>query len=122
MSKQFNQLSGILILSLFLGLFRYFLLEEEYPLLENKIDEESQQVTRRITVPNSILGGFAQFKINYIFTQFPSNEPGNEGVFLSGNLNTERIFVPAYIPPVITEEEILELVIDDCYFIDSFSE
>ena len=40
MSKQFNQLSGILILSLFLGLFRYFLLEEEYPLLENKIDEQ----------------------------------------------------------------------------------
>ena len=89
---------------------------------ENKIDEESQQVTRRITVPNSILGGFAQFKINYIFTQFPSNEPGNEGVFLSGNLNTERIFVPAYIPPVITEEEILELVIDERYIREAFAD
>ena len=89
---------------------------------ENKIDEESQQVTRRITVPNSILGGFAQFKINYIFTQFPSNEPGNEGVFLSGNLNTERVFVPTYIPPAVTEEETLELVIDERYIREAFAD
>ena len=89
---------------------------------ENKIDEESQQVTRRITVPNSILGGFTQFKINYIFTQFPSNEPGNEGVFLSGNLNTERVFVPTYIPPAVTEEETLELVIDERYIREAFAD
>ena len=88
----------------------------------NRLDEENQQVVRQIIVPNSILGGFTQFKINYIFTQFPSNEPGNEGVFLSGNLNTERVFVPTYIPPAVTEEETLELVIDERYIREAFAD
>ena len=40
MTKQFKQLLGLLILSLFLGLFRYFLLEEEYPLFNNTKNEQ----------------------------------------------------------------------------------
>ena len=40
MTKQFKQLLGLLILSLFFGLFRYFRLEEEYPLFNNTKNEQ----------------------------------------------------------------------------------
>ena len=43
-------------------------------------------------------------------------------MFLSGNLNTERVFVPTYIPPAVTEEETLELVIDERYIREAFAD
>ena len=83
---------------------------------------EDGEVIRRIDVPNSILGGFTQFRVNYIFTQFPEEAPGNEGVYLVGENNTERIFAPAFIPPVGTEEDTFELVIDENYIREAFAD
>ena len=54
------------------------------------------QVIRKITVPNSILGGFGQWRINYTFIQYP-DVTDNQGTFIAGNINTERITVPRIV-------------------------
>ena len=38
-------------------------------------------VTRKIIVPDSILGGFGQWRINYTYIQYPQS-PGQEGTFI----------------------------------------
>ena len=61
---------------------------------------------RKIVVPNSILGGFAQFRINYTYIQYPeatSFNPEtleayeNQGTVVVGSVNTPRILVPKII-------------------------
>ena len=93
--------------------------------------ETFQRVDRRIIVPNSILGGFAQFRINYTFTEFPEEpqygEGDNQGTYIAGSFNTERLLVPRrpYIPPPpppptfsFNKNEIKEALADKIY--DSF--
>ena len=53
-------------------------------------------VRRQIIVPDSILGGFGQWRINYTYIQYPQS-PGQEGTFIAGSLNTERLTVPKRI-------------------------
>ena len=71
-----------------------------------KVDEDGNtivSVVRKLIVPNSILGGFAKFKINYTFLEYP-DEPAygefeNQGTVVVGDYNTERITVPRYFTP-----------------------
>lgn len=71
-------------------------------------DDGSQVVERRIDVPNSLLGGFAQWRVNYTFVEFPEapsyGEGDNQGTFVSGDFDTPRIVVPRYIPPPVVIE------------------
>ena len=81
-------------------------------------DDGSQVVERRIDVPNSLLGGFAQWRVNYTFIEFPDapsyGEGDNQGTFVSGDFNTPRIVVPRYIaPPVVIEPDGFFLNPDD---------
>ena len=60
-------------------------------------------VIRKLIVPNSVLGGFAKFKINYSFIEYP-DEPAygdfeNQGTVVVGDYDTERIIVPQYFTP-----------------------
>ena len=71
----------------------------------NRINTDSADpfVERRILVPNSLLGGFTQFRINYTFVEFPAAgsaaEGENVGTFFSNNFVSERIIVPRYVAP-----------------------
>ena len=71
----------------------------------NKINTGSAEpfVERRILVPNTLLGGFTQFRINYTFIEFPEAgsmaEGENVGTFFSDSFVSERILVPRYIAP-----------------------
>ena len=81
-------------------------------------DDGSQVVERRIDVPNSLLGGFAQWRVNYTFVEFPEapsyGEGDNQGTFVSGDFDTPRIVVPRYIaPPVVIEPDGFFLNPDD---------
>ena len=81
-------------------------------------DDGSQVVERRIDVPNSLLGGFAQWRVNYTFIEFPDapsyGEGDNQGTFVSGDFDTPRIVVPRYIaPPVVIEPDGFFLNPDD---------
>jgi len=81
-------------------------------------DDGSQVVERRIDVPNSLLGGFAQWRVNYTFVEFPNapsyGEGDNQGTFVSGDFDTPRIVVPRYIaPPVVIEPDGFFLNPDD---------
>jgi hypothetical protein len=58
--------------------------------------ESMMLIRRRIIVPDSILGGFGQWRINYTYIQYPEN-PMQEGTFIAGSLNTERLTVPKRI-------------------------
>ena len=67
-------------------------------------DVTVETAIRKLIVPNSVLGGFAKFKVNYSFIEYP-DEPGygdfeNQGTVVVGDYDTERITVPQYfIPP-----------------------
>lgn len=81
-------------------------------------DDGSQVVERRLDVPNSLLGGFAQWRVNYTFIEFPDaptyGEGDNQGTFVSGDFNTPRVVVPRYIaPPVVIEPDGFFLNEDD---------
>ena len=73
--------------------------------LINKLNTDSEDpfVERRILVPNSLLGGFTQFRINYTFIEFPEAgsmaEGENVGTFFSDSFVTDRILVPRYVAP-----------------------
>ena len=56
------------------------------------------KVRRQIIVPDSILGGFGKWRINYTYIQYPDT-PSQEGTFIAGSINTERITVPQYSTP-----------------------
>ena len=61
-----------------------------YQYVDQNVDGD---VKRKIIVPNSILGGFGQWRINYTFIQYPETNV-NQGTFIAGSFNTERISVP----------------------------
>mgnify|MGYP005696773959 CR=1 FL=1 len=97
--------------------------------LEGEINVPYQFVNensvRRIDIPQSILGGFSQFRVNYIFTQHPNSPQTEQGIFVSGHVETDRIFTPAFIPgenvqqtdtfPPIDENYIREVFADKIY-------
>ena len=75
----------------------------------NKINTGSAEpfVERRILVPNTLLGGFTQFRINYTFIEFPEAgsmaEGENVGTFFSDSFvkslkSTKRTTVSCSLP------------------------
>ena len=58
-------------------------------------------VTRKIIVPDSILGGFGQWRINYTYIQYPDQQwvtgTAYQGTFIAGSIDTERITVPKIV-------------------------
>ena len=70
--------------------------------ISQSIIGNTAQVTaiRKLIVPNSILGVFTKFKVNYSFIEYP-DEPGygdfeNQGTVVVGDYDTERLTVPQY--------------------------
>ena len=64
-------------------------------------DMTVETVIRKLIVSNSVLGGFAKFKVNYSFIEYPAaGETADQGTVVVGDYDTERITVPQYfIPP-----------------------
>ena len=64
--------------------------------------DADNEVVRKLIVPNSVLGGFAKFKVSYTFIEYPAaGESADQGTVVVGDYDTERITVPRYFlqPP-----------------------